>query len=98
MGVTAETKFAIEERAFVLAYAREGGQLVGGIIDAIRVDIGWDGTTQPSIWYRMTQTVAFTPPGGLWAEYELGTEAEARTLANAFNRAKSDQLRRAIQS
>jgi hypothetical protein len=83
------TKFDLTSEAFVLSYARDSGELVGGIVDEVVVVVGKDGTSIPSIRYRMTQTMAFVPPGGVWLEYELGTREEATALANAYNRALS---------
>lgn len=94
--VAINTKFSLEARGYVLSYARDEGRLVSGLIDQIMIKIGEDGTSIPAIFYRMTQTIAFVPPGGYWMEYELGTEQEATVLSNAYNTALADAYRRKV--
>jgi hypothetical protein len=86
MGISINTKFSINERAYVLSYARDEGQLISGIVDRIMIKIGDDGTPDPIIYYKMTQTIAFVPPGEFWVQYELGTKEEASILAQSYNK------------
>lgn len=87
LGQTVSTNFSITQKAYVLEAARDSGVLAHGTVSEIKITIGRDGTTIPQVYYKMVQNLLFTPPGGYFAEYQLGTKEQAEALARQYHQA-----------
>ena len=84
---TFTTKFAFQERAYILQEAKRGF-VRGGIIAQVVVDVGGDGGSTPTVFYKLNNNSVIAPAGGYWKEFELATEAEAMSEASSYHDAK----------
>lgn len=92
--MTVTTEFEVGEKAYVKIEAEKKGALVWGFVSEIVTKTPGDssegatGTTH--VFYKLSANAAFPPPKELFREDLLVGEDEAKELAAAYHRGRSD--------